>query len=206
MTPEESATRGDELGRNERVGDRRSEGVTGRPSTETDPVASPPAAPKAQWQPTDPRRGALHLFPDMRRLRCEFDRLVGAIADPRLEPSAAGLQHRLPVVQYRRHGRRPLCGADRRRDRAPAAVARQPRMDTELALCRRHRLHCYHRARRDAIRDPPAGDLLSRHDDHRQCDLRQALSGAHADERPRLGTRRHRRGASRRLSIVARRA
>jgi MFS transporter, AAHS family, 4-hydroxybenzoate transporter len=65
--------------------------------------------------------------------------------------------------------------------------------------------------RRDALRAAAGGDLFLRHDHHRQPDrsqrdLRQALSGAHADQRPRLGTRhrpagRHRRPSPGRISV-----
>jgi len=61
----------------------------------------------------------------------------------------------------------------------------------------------WHYARRHALPDAGNRDLLLRHDDHRQPDrrqrgLRQALSGAHAHQRSRLGARyrpprRHRR-------------
>src|SRR6266571_6393258 len=82
-----------------------------------------------------------------------------------------------------------------------------------MALRRRHRVHRRDRALRDALSAAGDRDLLLRDDDHRQPDrgqrdLRQALPGADAHDRPRLGARhraigRDRRAGPRRLSLVA---
>jgi hypothetical protein len=61
----------------------------------------------------DPGRGDLHAGPDVRRLRRQFDRDIGAGADPCLEPAWTGFLDSVRVVEHRHNGRRALGRADR---------------------------------------------------------------------------------------------
>src|SRR5689334_9261747 len=65
------------------------------------------AGKSAGRQLADPRRVDLRPYSDVRRLRRRYDRLVGAVADPRLADSPVGIRSRLSVVKYRLDGRRP---------------------------------------------------------------------------------------------------
>ncbi len=80
----------------------------------------------AARQSADPRRGALHPDPDLRRLRHQLDRLVGTVADPRLASAAAGIHHGVFVVEHRHHDRRSVGRADRRPFWPPAAADFEP--------------------------------------------------------------------------------
>src|SRR5580704_7705034 len=62
----------------------------------------------------DPRRVDLRPYSDVRRLRRRYDRLVGAVADPRLADGTVGVRAGLSVVEYRLDGRRPRRRSHRR--------------------------------------------------------------------------------------------
>src|SRR5262249_7993583 len=70
-------------------------------------------------------RCSVYARATLRWLRSQFGRLGGAVADPRLAPTAIDVHDGIPVVEYRHHGWSALRGTDWRPVRSSAAIARQ---------------------------------------------------------------------------------